>query len=124
MSAITPTTGAALVDPALEPQSVRTGDAKAKQAYQTGLAFETMLVNQLAQQMTATVPGLDGTSSSAADDQSGGSSLGAYSSLLPQALSSSIISAGGTGLAMKIAQSLDPALAAPSAHSTSTTPGR
>ena len=97
-------------------------------AYQTGLAFENVLVNELAQQLAATVPGLDGSSGSddglggssddglggTSDDSSGSSGgLGAYSSLLPQTLASSIMSGGGTGIAMQLAKSIDPALGAP-----------
>ena len=130
-----PTTSASLpagnlptIDPANEPAAIRNGDQKAKNAYQTGLAFENVLVNELAQQLAATVPGLDGSSGSddglggSSDDGLGGSSgdssgsaggLGAYSSLLPQTLASSIMSGGGTGIAMQIAQSIDPALGAP-----------
>lgn len=117
------------MDPALEPASVRNGDQAAKKAYQEGLAFEDVLVNELSQELTATVPGLNGSSSdglggsssgdglgggtgsTGGSDSSGG--LGAYASLLPQTLTSSIMSAGGTGLAMQIARDLDPALGAP-----------
>ena len=105
-SASLPAGNLPLIDPANEPASVRNGDQKAKNAYETGLAFENVFVNELAQQLAATVPGLDGPSGS-----SGG--LGAYSSLLPQTLASSIMSSGGTWIAMQIAQSIDPALGAP-----------
>ena len=108
------------IDPALEPESVRTGNQAAKNAYQEGLAFEDILVNELVTQMTKTVPGLDGSSSgSDGSDGSGGglggsgSGLGAYASLLPQALTSNVMSTGGTGIAMQIARSIDPALGAP-----------
>jgi hypothetical protein len=117
-----------LIDPANEPAAIRNGDKKAQDAYKTGLAFENVLVNELAQQLSATVPGLDGS-----DDGLGGTSgdssdaggaggggvmgdaggLGAYSSLLPQTLGASIMSGGGTGIAMQIAKSIDPALGAP-----------
>jgi hypothetical protein len=134
MSAVTATSaGASLpatslppINPALEPASIRTGDKAAKNAYQTGLAFEDILVGQLTQAMTATVPGLDGSSSGgdglggSSDDGLGGSTasgdgsssggLGAYSSLLPDTLTSTLMSAGGTGVAMQIAQGIDPAL--------------
>jgi hypothetical protein len=114
-----------LMDPATEPAAIRNGDQKAKNAYQTGLAFENVLVNQLAQQLSATVPGLDGSDDglggTSDDSSSAGSSggvggsggLGAYSSLLPQTMATSIISGGGTGIAMEIAKSIDPGLGAP-----------
>ena len=113
-SASMPAGNLPMIDPANEPASVRNGNQKAKNAYETGLAFENVLVNELAQQLSATVPGLDGSSGS--DDGLGGSSddgLGAYSSLLPQTLATSVMSAGGTGLALQIAQSIDPALDSP-----------
>lgn len=108
-----------LVNPADEPEIVRNGNPAAKNAYDTGVAFEDVLVTQLVQQMTATVPGLsDGSGDSSGDssdsssdgssDSSGG--LGAYSSLMPNTLASSIMGSGGTGVAMQIARSIDPAL--------------
>ena len=124
-SASMPTSTLPLMDPATEPADVRNGDQKAKNAYQTGLAFENVLVNELAQQLSATVPGLDGSDDGlggTSDDSSGSGStggvggaggLGAYSSLLPQTLTSSIMAGGGTGIAMQIAQSIDPALGVP-----------
>ena len=112
-----------LIDPANEPARIRNGDQKAKNAYQTGMAFENVLVNELAQQMAATVPGLDGsddglggtTDSGSSGDTGGvgGGGLGAYASLLPQTLANSIASGGGTGIAMEIAKSIDPALGEP-----------
>ena len=121
-----PASNLPLLDPANEPASVRNGDQKAKNAYATGVAFENVLVNQLAQQMTATVPGLDGSDdglggSTDSGDVSSGSTggvggsggLGAYASLLPQTLANSITSGGGTGVAMEIAKAIDPALGAP-----------
>ena len=124
-SASMPTSTLPLMDPATEPAAVRNGDQKAKNAYQTGLAFENVLVNELAQQLSATVPGLDGsddglggTSDDSSDSGStggvgGAGGLGAYSSLLPQTLTSSIMAGGGTGIAMQIAKSIDPALGVP-----------
>ena len=131
MSAISATTSLPvanqpLIDPANEPASVRNGDQKAKNAYATGVAFENVLVSELAQQMTATVPGLDGSDdglggSTDSSDGSAGSSggvggsggLGAYASLLPQTLANSITAGGGTGIAMQIAKSIDPGLGEP-----------
>ena len=116
-SASMPTSTLPLIDPATEPAAVRNGDQKAKNAYQTGLSFENVLVNQLAQQLAATVPGLDGSDGSddglggSSDDGLGGTSsdssgssggLGAYSSLLPQTLATSIMSGGGTGMTREL----------------------
>lgn len=122
ISAAYPSAGALPVtDAATEPAAVRNGDQAAKNAYQTGLAFEQMLVSQLTQQMTATISGtgssddgLGGTTDSGDGSSSGSSdpATGAYSSLLPSALTTGLMGAGGTGMAMQIAQGIDPALAA------------
>jgi hypothetical protein len=131
LSSSLPTSTVGPMDQANTPAVIRNGDTKAKNAYQTGLAFENVLVNELAQQLASTVPGLDGSSGSddglggTSDDSSdssdagstggvgGGGGLGAYSSLLPQTLASSVMSGGGTGIAMQIAKSIDPALGVP-----------
>lgn len=108
------------VDAALEPESIRTGDRAARNAYQEGLAFEDVLVGQLAQTLTDTVPGLDGSAGSPSagadptDLASSGSGLGAYASLLPQALSTGVMGDGGTGIAMEIARAIDPGIGAAS----------
>ncbi len=110
------------IDQALLPASVRTGNASAQQAYQTGLAFEQMLVQQLSQELTNAASGSnagdgsDGSNDGSTDGTSGlmgsdpASSM--YSQLLPTALSSGIMSAGGIGIAQQLASSLDPSLAA------------
>jgi Rod binding domain-containing protein len=121
-----PASNLPLLDPAKEPASVRNGDQQAKNAYATGVAFENVLVNELAQQLTATVPGLDGSDDGVggSTDSTGGSTgntggvggsggLGAYTSLLPQTFANSITSGGGAGVAMEIAKAIDPALGAP-----------
>jgi hypothetical protein len=91
----------------------------AKQAKQVGLAFEQMLVNQLAQQMasTASAPGSadgyspDGSSPDGASGLMGSDpASSAYAQMIPSVLTSSIMSAGGTGIAQQVAQSIDPAL--------------
>jgi Rod binding domain-containing protein len=101
------------IDPTLEPAAIRNGDTAAKQAYQVGLSFEQMLVDQLSQQLTATA-GLDGSTDGSSDDSSGATgtdaATGAYAQMLPDALSSSVMSGGGLGVAAQIAQSIDPAL--------------
>ncbi|HEX3618217.1 MAG TPA: hypothetical protein VHU61_16855 [Solirubrobacteraceae bacterium] len=111
------------LDVATIPANIRNGDSKAKQAYSEGLAFEDMLVNELTQQLANTMyggQGADGTdgsstdaSSDSSDGASGSSMLGgasAYASMIPQALTSSIMDGGGLGMAESFAQELDPAL--------------
>jgi len=125
MSAISGTqalsaTGLPPVNESLVPASIRNGPPAAKSAYETALGFEDVLVNQLAQEMMATVSSSTGSGSddgsSDGSDGSGGSGgsdpmSGAYSQLLPQALTSGIMSAGGLGIAQQIATALDPAIA-------------
>jgi Rod binding domain-containing protein len=113
------TSGLPPINPANEPAAIRNGDADAKKAYQTGLSFEQLLVNQLTQELASTATDSSGDGSS---DSSGASGLmggdaasSAYANMLPQTLTSSIMSGGGTGIAMQIAKSIDPALAFPSA---------
>jgi hypothetical protein len=115
-----PATGLPAIDPATEPAAVRQGGKAAKNAYETGLAFEQMLVSELSQAMTDTVSGSDPSGADSSGDSSGGdsmggstSALGPFASMMPQAMSSSIMSDGGTGVAMQIAQSIDPRLDAP-----------
>ena len=107
------------INQANEPAAIRNGDADAKKAYQTGLSFEQLLVNQLTQELASTATDSSGNGSS---DSSGASGLmggdaasSAYANMLPQTLTSSIMSGGGTGIAMQIAKSIDPALAYPAA---------
>ena len=129
MSFISPTlSGLAPVNQAELPSNIRNSNGAAKQAYTEALAFEQMLMGELAQQLSQTTSG----GSDSTDGSSGGllgsdPSASAFSSLMPQALTSSVMSGGGTGIAEEIAQSLDPALrsgaAAPSSTSNSTTGG-
>lgn len=103
------------VNPALEPASVRQGSAQTKQAYQAGLAFEQMLVDQLSQELTATA-GATGDGSDGSSDGSGGlfgtdAATSAYAQMLPQALTSGVMSAGGLGIAAQLAGELSPASA-------------
>jgi hypothetical protein len=109
------------------PANIRNGNNAAKQAYTEGLAFENVLVNELSQQLSNTMYGGSGADASSSSDgsdssSSGGSSsgdllggAGAYASMIPQALTSSIMSGGGLGVADQFAQELDPSLNAPAA---------
>ena len=109
---------------AQEPENIRNGGAKAQQAYETGLAFEQVLVNELAQQMTSTIDGSDdgsddGSSDGSSDGSGGllgsGPAASEISQLLPTTLTSSIMDGGGLGnLADSIAASIDPAINDPS----------
>jgi Rod binding domain-containing protein len=114
------------IDQANEPAVIRNGDATAKKAYQVGLSFEQVFVDQLTQELASTVsdPSGDGSSDGSSDSSGasglmgGDSASSAYANMLPQTLTSSIMSGGGTGIALQIARSLDPALAHPVADKT------
>jgi Rod binding domain-containing protein len=104
-------TGLPAVNQALEPAWVRHGSATTQKTYETALAFEGMLVQQLSRSLTAT-SGLGGEGEGEAGSEEGGSpSMGAseLSSLLPQALSDGVMSAGGLGLAAQLTRDLQDA---------------
>jgi hypothetical protein len=109
------------------PANIRNGNNAAKQAYTEGLAFENVLVNELSQQLSNTMYGGSGADASSSSDGSGSSGsgdllggAGAYASMIPQALTSSIMSGGGLGVAEQFAQELDPSLNAPAATDSTT----
>ena len=120
MSAL-PTSNLPPINSALEPADIRNGNAQAKQAYQEALGFEDILMQQLTQQLanTVTSPGgdsSDSSDSSGSSDSSSGGMLGsdpstnAFASMIPTALTQSIMSGGGVGVAERIAQAIDPAI--------------
>jgi Rod binding domain-containing protein len=101
----TDTSGLPIVNQALEPSWVRHGSAATQKAYETALSFEETLVEQLSKSLAAT-SGMSGEESSGEGESSeeGSSEL---SSMLPQALSSSVMSAGGLGLAAELTHCLE-----------------
>jgi Rod binding domain-containing protein len=110
-------TGLPAVNQALEPAWVRHGSTATQKTYETALAFEEMLVQQLSQSLTAT-SGLEGGSSQGGEagaEESGSSSFGTsqLSSLLPQALSNGVMSAGGLGLAAQLTREMQSAQGVP-----------
>jgi Rod binding domain-containing protein len=110
------TTDPPVVSQTLEPAWVRDGSATTQKAYQTALAFEQMLVEQLSQSLTAS-SGLGGESGAESESSEGGSSGGSatsgpISSMLPQALTSGVMNAGGLGLAAQMTRQLQGAVAA------------
>ncbi|HEY2217460.1 MAG TPA: hypothetical protein VGH21_08185 [Solirubrobacteraceae bacterium] len=133
LSAIGTNAGISNLNLSTIPENIRNGDSTAKKAYSEGLAFESMLVSELTQQLAKTMyGGSDGSSSDSTDgssDSSDGSSssssmLGgasAYESLIPQALSSSIMDNGGLGMASSFAQELDPSLLSQASGTTTAT---
>jgi Rod binding domain-containing protein len=118
------------VNPALEPADIRNGNAQAKQAYQEALGFESVLMSQLTQQLASTVSSPSDDSSSdgsddSSDDSSGGilgsdPSTSAFASMIPQALTTSLMSNGGVGIAAQLAQAIDPQIGTPQGAASST----
>jgi hypothetical protein len=112
------------------PANIRNGNTQAQQAYTEGLAFEQVLVNQLTTQLANTMGSssldpTDGSSDGSSDSSSGllgGSSSSGYSSMIPSALTSSIMDGGGLGLAEEFAQTIDPALSDPAASASTPAP--
>jgi hypothetical protein len=110
----TPTAAAGLpvANRAVEPAWVRNGSRATQKTYETALAFEATLVEQLSRSLAET-GGLggegsaEGESGSEAGSQASGSAPFAaqgsqIASLLPQALSDGVMRAGGLGLAAQL----------------------
>ncbi|MGA9875585.1 MAG: hypothetical protein WBQ21_07240, partial [Solirubrobacteraceae bacterium] len=93
-----------------EPAWVRHGSASTQKSYQTALAFEQMLVEQLSQSLTAT-SGLGGESGqegeASGEEGSSGNASSPLSSMLPHALTSGVMNAGGLGLAAQMTRQLE-----------------
>jgi Rod binding domain-containing protein len=120
------------IDSAHLPADIRNGNAQAKQAYQEALGFEDILMQQLTQQLASTVTSPGGGSSDSSDsgdssDSSSGGILGSdpstntFASLIPTALTQSIMSGGGVGMADQLARALDPAIGTKHGSAASTT---
>jgi Rod binding domain-containing protein len=119
------------VDQANLPADIRNGNAAAKKAYQEALGFENILMQQLTQQLASTVTSPGGSSDSSdgggSSDSSSGGILGsdpstsAFASLIPTALTQSIMSGGGVGMADQLARALDPAIGTKQGSAASTT---
>jgi Rod binding domain-containing protein len=90
------------IDTSRIPVEVRAKGPQAEALYGSALQFEQMLVQQLAQGLTDSMqpqPGDD-------EEGQGGGGLGVYQGLLPDALSQSVTSSGGMGLAMDLYRSM------------------
>jgi Rod binding domain-containing protein len=101
--------GLPVVNQAFEPEWVRHGSAATQKAYESALSFEETLVEQLSQTL-ASSSGLGGEASQEGEAGSGegSSSSGAsqLSTMLPQALTASVMNAGGLGLAAQMTHDL------------------
>jgi Rod binding domain-containing protein len=119
------------VDAANEPADIRNGNTAAKNAYQEALGFEDVLVQQLTQELASTVTsptdsGSSGDGSGDSSNSSGGilgsdPSTSGFASMIPSALTQSIMSSGGLGIAAQLAQSIDPAIGTPQGEATTST---
>ena len=120
------------INAANEPADIRNGNSAAQKAYQEALGFEDVLVQQLTQELASTVTsptddsslGSDGSDDSDSSSSSGGvlgsdPSTSAFSSLIPTALTQSIMSSGGVGIAQQLAQAIDPAIGTPQGEASS-----
>jgi Rod binding domain-containing protein len=108
-TAATGSTGLPVVNQAFEPEWVRHGSAATQKAYESALSFEETLVEQLSQSLAKT-SGMGGESSQEGEAGEGGASSSGssqLSSMLPQALTASVMSAGGLGLAAQMTRDLE-----------------
>jgi hypothetical protein len=83
------------IDQSLLPADVRTAPAARRDAYEAGLGFERLLVQQLSESLTRS-----------ARDALGGDSP--YAMLLPDALTDGVMGGGGLGLARQMADAIEP----------------
>jgi Rod binding domain-containing protein len=122
-SAAAGSSGLPVVNQAFEPEWVRHGSAATQKAYESALSFEETLVEQLSQTL-ASSSGLGGEASQVGEAGSGegGSPSGAsqLSTMLPQALTASVMNAGGLGLAAQMTRDLQ---GTDTAAQTNVTPG-
>jgi len=124
LQAATGPTGLPAVNQAFEPAWVRKGSSATQKAYASALAFEQTLVEQLSQSLAST-SGLDGESSQeggSGSEEAGSSGTGAgasqLSSMLPQALTASVMNAGGLGLAAQMTRELQATKTSPTSGGT------
>ena len=112
-------TGMPAINQAVEPEWVRDGSAATQKAYASALTFEQTLVEQLSKSLADT-SGLGGESEGESSSEEGGSSSDAgasqIASMLPQALSAGVMSAGGLGMAAQMTRELEGVQAAAKTH--------
>ncbi len=92
-------TGLPPIDQSLLPADVRNAPPARRDAYTAALGFEQQLVQQLTSQLA------DSAQSTFGDESS------PYASMLPNALTQSIMDGGGLGLAPQLAAAIDPTAA-------------
>ncbi|HYB22445.1 MAG TPA: hypothetical protein VED41_01520 [Solirubrobacteraceae bacterium] len=115
-SPVTLASGLPIVNQVLEPKWVRDGSPATQKAYASALAFEDTLVEQLSQSLTAS-SGLTGAgnpvdavgeaSEQGSEEDTGAAGNSELASLLPQGLSTSVMNAGGLGVAAQMTRELE-----------------
>jgi hypothetical protein len=96
--------GTPVVNQALEPASVRNGGPAVQKDYSSALDFESMLVQQLSQSLTENSETAEtGTEN---ETEGGEAANPELSSMLPQALTESVMNHGGLGLAPQLMAAL------------------
>jgi Rod binding domain-containing protein len=90
------------IDTSLLPAEVRNGTPRDRELYTAALAFEQQLTRQLAQSLVDATQPQDGDSSSSDEDDSSSQ----YAQMLPDALTQSVTSDGGLGLAPQLWRAL------------------
>jgi Rod binding domain-containing protein len=86
-----------VLGPGVLPAEIRAEGPGAQQEYRAALAFERVLLGQLAKSLQATT---------GADRPDGGAAAGAYASMLPDAMADALTAAGGIGLAPALHRAL------------------
>jgi hypothetical protein len=119
VAAATGSTGLPIVNQATEPEWVRKGSPDTQKAYESALSFEETLVEQISKTLTSTSD-LSGESEGESGSEEGSGGNSALSSMLPQALTTSVMDAGGLGLAAEMTRNLQ---GVDSASQTQTTGG-
>ncbi|MGH2941813.1 MAG: rod-binding protein [Solirubrobacteraceae bacterium] len=78
------------------PPEIRTADASVQDEYRSALAFERVLLGQLAKAMQATV----------SQDGEGSAATQTYKDMLPDTMADALVAGGGIGLASDLVRSL------------------
>ena len=95
------------VDRTLEPGWVKHGSQATQRDYQAALAFERTLVEQLSKSLTAIGQSGEEGSPEGESGAAMGAGLSQISSMLGPALSSSVMSSGGLGLAAQLTRAME-----------------
>jgi len=90
------------IQSALLPEDVRKAGPNAQRVYQTALAFESVLIQQLTESLGTTLAGGTGAS----DDDTADAASALTTQMIPDALTQSLTGSGGIGLARQLYEAL------------------